>query len=163
MEYIPSVPSQPLPLVQDLARLIKAVELADIIILSYSQVHILEHLLISARSPVVLIDMRALTVHHSPSHIVSLLEQAPSDSSFIITAQQASLLSLSQLARAVVMPLINSRAQWDPHVDRGVFNDNRNHDSGPLLSTHHEVNLSVNDSVLNEGIELIKKLITNRH
>jgi hypothetical protein len=161
MEFIPSVPSQPLPLVQDSARLYSASHLADILVISYSQIHMLDHLLKSEKQVIVLIDMRSTSAHHFASQIPSLFEQTPNSVSYIVTPQQASLLNNQQLSSAIVMPLINSRYQWDPHVNRGLIDESTIYKEDALPSELHEFQLSVNDSVMNEGIDSIQRLISN--
>jgi hypothetical protein len=161
MEFIPSVPSQPLSLVQDLSRLRQAACNADIIVLSYSQFYMLDKLPEIKECALVLIDIRSLSMGQSSIQIPRLLDQVSPNFLYIVTPKQASLLNDAQLSFVIVMPLINSRAYWDPHVDRRLIDDSKIKKIDLLPSGLHDLELIANDTAMNEGIDLIKRIIHN--
>jgi hypothetical protein len=158
-EYVPSVPSYPLPLVHDLASLGEAVKTADIILVSYSQYNMLEPILSSHRSSLLLIDMRNYSAAHLGGQLQSLMGQESNELYFVVSPTQASLLNQGQLLRVVVIPLINSRCQWDPHIDQAFFLHRQNDLIESFMPDPCQSDLSENDLVMIEGIDSVRTLV----
>ena len=161
MQFIPSVPSQPLPLIQDYAELSIVASHAELLIISSSQANILQHLSIPNKDTIILIDLRNLDRAIFAKRLEDALNNMPKISLCIVTPQQASLLNHDQLLKTVVMPLVNSRAEWDPHVGRVLIDQiDLSMADVPLLASEG-FTPSLNDLVSNEGIEHIKQLFAD--
>ena len=120
----------------------------------------LEPILSSHRSSLLLIDMRNYSAAHLSGQLQSLMGQESNELYFVVSPKQASLLNQGQLLRVVVIPLINSRCQWDPHIDQVLFLHHQNDLIESFIPDPCQSDLSENDLVMIEGIDSVRSLVT---
>ena len=119
-EYIPSVPGSPLPLVRDLPKLLDICEDTQLLVVQSTQLQLLDQISTLNRDCLVLADCR---LSSSAQSLRSIIQSSPTHRAslaFIVSPYQATTLDEPELPHCIVMPIIDSRSFWDPHLSPNV-------------------------------------------